>query len=1114
MMRNIHTNLLLFVGGLVLTGGHLLAGPRWQEVPPDSLAVQAARDTLPYRIPGPSGLNIPHDTTEGQVLSTLVPDSRPNIPLRTDLLGPDFTRTGSISRGFLVGSNRDASVVSGFRLQFAGPLTDAIRVQAALTDENSPIQPEGTTQSLREVDKVSIDLLGPSFGLTLGDFFFERRATQAGEFGQLSRKVQGIQGHVEGDLPGADGIQTYAKVVGASSRAEYHTLLLQGIEGVQGPYRLSGKNNEQYIVVVAGSERVSINGEQLVRGETQDYVIDYATGEVTFTTRRMITSESRIYVDFEYADRNYARNLLGAEVQTGLSNDALSVRFSVLQEADDPDNPAGGPLDQMTLSLLRSSGADRWAASRSGIVEVGGDTVSGRGKGQYALRDTTLSGTSYVVLVYAPGDPDALYAATFSRVTAVPPDSLGYRRVRGGEYSLAGLGQGTHVPRIFVEAPKMQRSFSGTISGSLGGGVTLEVEGSRSVLDVNRLSSLDDVSNAGDAYALRAVFDPGEVTLFDHSIGRIRAELDQRYVDERFSSFGRIDPVEYSRQWDIERSSAATERRRQANVSYAPCSFLTLETYAGSLSRSDGIRAERVRAGLHLADSGSIDLRGSVEQVRRDDDRLNLSAFWNRYQASAAGTIAFLRPTLLVNAEHREEHADTTGIIQQGSFRSADVTPGLEAQVSQHWILNAQAAWRTVDSALAGSLVSAFTSIGAGAGASLHGLRNFSLSVDVQTRATDFTDPFRVRGNADTRTTLARTQATARLFDRAVETRGLYEFSSQQSARLERVFIRVASGTGQYAYGGDANGNGIADEEEYIPVRYDGDYAVILVPGEALVPVNAVKASIRVRVGLRELGVGGPLSRISTETSLRVDERSTLPGAGSIALLNLSRFLDPATTISGQQLLTNDVHYGEADPDLSIRLRVTESRGLTQLVNAPVSSYGNERSVRVRGRLSVDINDEAEVYVKRDRSLGDVLSARNRDLVVTGGQNDLLYRLDRVWELGLMLGFQRSENVADGQEGTADLNEQAVRLTMGIPSRGSMRAELRREEITLTGFAASVAVPYEMTGGRPVGRSWLVELRGDLRLTDVIQLTASYLGRLEPGSRIVHTARAEAKAVF
>ena len=227
------------------------------------------------------------------VLSSFSPES---------IFGSNMEKSGTLIRGFTVGSTKDFTLNSGLRLQLAGRLSEEIEIVAALTDENTPIQPTGSTERLEELDKVFIQIKHPNAVGTFGDYQIQKKQ---GEFGYISRKLQGIIGEFNYESNSA-----YFSV--ASSRGKFVSNSFLGVDGVQGPYRLTGINGEREIIAIAGTEKVYLDGIELRRGDNNDYVIEYSNAELTFTPRRLITSVSRIVVDFEYTDRRYSRNFFGS----------------------------------------------------------------------------------------------------------------------------------------------------------------------------------------------------------------------------------------------------------------------------------------------------------------------------------------------------------------------------------------------------------------------------------------------------------------------------------------------------------------------------------------------------------------------------------------------------------------------------------------------------------------------------------------------------------------------------------------------------------------------------------------------------------------------------------
>ena len=235
---------------------------------------------------------------------------------------------GNYGRSLSVGNNQDVVLNSQFNLQLNGYILDSVRIEAAITDNNIPFQPEGNTQRLQEFDKMYVTFEKGRHKLTAGDYNMERPASY---FLNYNKRVQGLA--YEGTVLKTNKVENRLTLNGSMAKGQFTRNIFQGIEGNQGPYKLQGENGEQYFIVLAGTERVFIDGELMTRGEDQDYVINYNTAEITFMPRRMITKDRRIQVDFEYQARNYLNTLLFVSDELKVGN-RWTFRFNAYSNQD------------------------------------------------------------------------------------------------------------------------------------------------------------------------------------------------------------------------------------------------------------------------------------------------------------------------------------------------------------------------------------------------------------------------------------------------------------------------------------------------------------------------------------------------------------------------------------------------------------------------------------------------------------------------------------------------------------------------------------------------------------------------------------------------------------
>jgi hypothetical protein len=1039
-----------------------------------------------------------------------------------DVFGTGLQKSGSIFRGLQVGSNRDLTLNSGFRMQLSGKLSSDLDIVAALTDENVPLQPEGTTQTLQELDKVFIELKNPRYGATLGDFVYDIGERDGGEFSRLSRKLQGVVGSASVKNIVGEGSALAVTITGATARGKFTTNQLQGTEGNQGPYRLTGQDPGSRPIIIAGTERVYINGQLMTRGETNDYTIDYSTGEVYFSARRLITNATRITVDFEYTDRQFTRNLLGARVAVDALDSRLHFVTSITQEADDPSSPIDLALNDSLRAIIASSGGDRFKAAISGMRDMGRDSVTLGGLGQYILKDTLLAGRQRQFLVYAPGDARARYGVSFSYVSQVPADSLGYDRGISGGFALSGPGKGSYLPIQFLPVPELHRVSNSILNFTPGPDFKISAEYALSDQNVNRFSNTSESSRQGGAYKFRAEYHPKDLVLGGTHFGELAITLADRFVDRRFASLDRSNEVEFDRAWNLDPASTGDEEIREIGINYSPYRVLQLSGLYGSLERKGSVRSDRTNLSAALTDSSAPQISYSSEYIQSRDDQLNNTSAWLRQRGNISYSFSQLLPAVRIEMENRQQNPNTSDSLAQGSFRYFEVAPSLSLMKLDPIRMSAEVQIRTEDSASNGAMTKALHAVTQLYDMQLRQWNSLTASIALSLRKSDVSDEFASKGTPSSNTMLIRSQVQYAPWKRALDADVLYEFARERSAAMQRIFVRVPKGTGNYRYVGDTNQNGVADDNEFEQTRFDGDYVAITIPGDQLVPVADLKTGFRMRLNAGKLITQRTsllekgLAAVSTETVVRVEEKSTTADASDIYLLHLSHFRNDSTTISGANLFTQDVYLFESDPSFSLRLRFNERKGLMRLVGITERTYFREQSVRFRSQLLREIGNQTEFTHKTDELFPSVSSPRQRDLSFDELRTEFSYRPYSEWDVSFGAALSGVINRYGGADVSANINEQFVRLTHAMSSLGQVRAEVQREEVLVANdvLAGTVSYPFEFTNGKAIGKTYQWHLAFDYRLSQLLQLTFNYDGRSEGVSASVHTARAEVRAYF
>lgn len=456
---------------------------------------------------------------------------------------------GAITRGVSFGNRQNLFVNSSLNLQMEGKIDDNLNVSAVITDQNVPYQPEGNTQQIRDFDNVFIKLYNDDFDITAGDIVLQNQEDE-GYFLKYYKNVQGLQSNYRGN----SGKWKYETTVsGALSKGKFSSSIVPAVDGLAGPYKLRGPNGERFIIVLANSEKVFLDGKLLNRGFDRDYVIDYNLGEVTFNNHIVITQFSIIRIDFEYSEQFYSRTNLSA--YQSAENEHVKVFTNFYRERDNPNNNFGFNLNENDIVQLQSIGDDLDQAFITGFDSVQFD----QNRILYIKKDTIdQDGVTQNILEYSTDQTQELFSPTFSEVgvgngnyTLVQSSANG--KVFEWVSPLSGEPQGNYEPGAFIPLPNSKEMISTGVEVKLTDYETLKTEVAFTNSDLNLYSDLEDDDNTSTGYFAQ-IETKGRPSFMDDYdwIGSLSLEYDQK----DFTFIDRYRPILFDREWSFDATNA------------------------------------------------------------------------------------------------------------------------------------------------------------------------------------------------------------------------------------------------------------------------------------------------------------------------------------------------------------------------------------------------------------------------------------------------------------------------------------------------------------------------------------------------------------------------------
>ena len=1030
----------------------------------------------------------------------------------------DINYNGSFGRGISFGNSQDAVLNSSLNLQLNGFIGDSLELTAAITDNNIPFQPDGNTQDLRDFDKVFLQVKKRTWQLNFGDIDIRQSKNY---FLNFYKRLQGMSFITDNKI--GKNVNNSLLLSGSVAKGKFNRNLLIPLEGNQGPYRLQGANGELFFTVLAGTERVFMDGELLVRGEDQDYIINYNTAELTFTPKRMITKDKRIQVEFEYADRNFLNSNIYLNDEVNFSN-KLKVSIGAFSNQDAKNSPINQTLDVFQKQFLANVGRGVDTAFYSGAVH----DVFGEGKILYHQQDTLSNGIHYPIYLYDVNNVPNLFTVAFSQVGAGKGNYIQLYTATNGKVfkwvspDINNNKQGDWEPVILLVTPKKQQLVTLAAEYLINNTTKIKTEFAASKYDINLFSSKDKNFDNGAAIKLQFLKDDKKIMLFKKKL-LLSSEVGFEYVQKRFKPLERLRNVEFNRDWSLPYIIApADEKLSNAAVQLKDDKGNLVKYEVINYNRSDSFNGYRQNF------INTLNLRGW-----KITDQVSLTT-----SNSPLQKVYYLRPNIDISKMIKSLRNVQVGITYSNEFNTITnkqydtLSPfSFAFNILQFYVKSNQLKlnkWglsyftRTDKYALTKKLEIADKSYNYSLFTELLKNQHHQLKFNLTYRKLDIINPLLTNQKHD-ESLLGRFEYFINEWKGLVTGNILYEVGAGQEQKREFTFVQVPAGQGEYTWN-DYNHDGIAELNEFEIALFPDQRTYIRVntPTNQYVKANYVTFNYSFDINPRNYinaatakGFKKLLTKVSTSSSFQVNKKEISTGKFQFNPFTKTLLQDNLLTLSS--FLSNSFFFNRISSKWGMDITHILSSGKSLLTYGVESRKLRNLSYKARYNFNKKVTAGLTLRAINNQLNTSKFDNRNYNIVQQIAEPSLSYTY------GSNLRVMASYSISNKQNTTGLLqkltnNSVTTELKYNVLSNSTINGRFSFNTIKFTAAdnapSPNSTVGYVMLEGLLPGNNYLWNLTFTKRLAGNIEVSVQYDGRKPGEARTVHIGQASVRAIF